>query len=200
MSKAHIPSEVVTLSEKWQNCQRFHNPKPSSFWENFDEKCPYVLYKSDRRKKKLKKEVKMWISTLIFIYTIHFAHQKAYTKFHNLKSSSCSENSDKNVHRCNIGVTEGKFEKEGKMRFSSFIFIHTIHLAYLKVSVIHLQFWAYGFWDSLLPTSMSPTANLWVQNTIFNAKSAILLHHGTRWNKNFASKKQNYAPRCRMRR
>ena len=44
------PSEVVTLSEKRQNCQRFHNPKSSSFWENFDEKCSYVLYKSDRRK------------------------------------------------------------------------------------------------------------------------------------------------------
>ena len=44
------PPEVVTLSEKRQNCQRFHNPKSSSFWENFDEKCSYVLYKSDRRK------------------------------------------------------------------------------------------------------------------------------------------------------
>ena len=32
-------------------------------------------------------------------------------------------------------------------------------------SVIHLQFWAYGSWDSLFPISMSPTANLWVQNT-----------------------------------
>ena len=27
-------------------------------------------------------------------------------------------------------------------------------------SVIHLQFWAYGYWDSLFPISMSPTANL----------------------------------------
>ena len=32
-----------------------------------------------------------------------------------------------------IGVTEGKIEKEGKMSFSIFIFIYTIHLAYLKV-------------------------------------------------------------------
>ena len=31
-----------------------------------------------------------------------------------------------------IGVTEGKIE-EGKMSFSIFIFIYTIHLAYLKV-------------------------------------------------------------------
>ena len=32
-----------------------------------------------------------------------------------------------------IGVTEGKIEKEGKMSFSNFIFIYTIHLAYLKM-------------------------------------------------------------------
>ena len=59
-------------------------------------------------------------------------------------------------------------------------------------SVIHLQFWAYGSWNSLIPISMSPTANLWVQNTIFHDKSAIPLHPGTRWNKNFASWRQNY--------
>ena len=32
----------------------------------------------------------------------------------------------------------------------------------VKVSietVIHLQFWAYGSWDSLFPISMNPTAN-----------------------------------------
>ena len=55
----------------------------------------------------------MRISTLIFIYTIHFAYLKVFTKFHNPKSSSCSENSDENVHMCYIGVTEGKIEKEG---------------------------------------------------------------------------------------
>ena len=37
----------------------------------------------------LKKEGKMRISTLIFIYTVHFANLKVYTKFHNPKSSSC---------------------------------------------------------------------------------------------------------------
>ena len=36
---------------------------------------------------------------------------------------------------CYIGVTERKIEKEGKMSFSIFIFIYTIHLAYLKVSL-----------------------------------------------------------------
>ena len=33
-----------------------------------------------------------------------------------------------------------------------------------------------------------PTANLWVQNTIFNEESAKLLHPGTRWNKNLCAK------------
>ena len=34
---------------------------------------------------------------------------------------------------CYIGVTEAKIEKESKMSFNIFIFIYTIHLAYLKV-------------------------------------------------------------------
>ena len=55
-----------------------------------------------------------------------------------------------------------------------------------------LALWVLGT-DSLFPISMSPTANLWVQNTIFNDKSAILLHPGTGWNKNLASQRQNYA-------
>ena len=81
----------------------------------------------------LKKEGKTRVSILIFIYTIHFAYLKVYTKFHNPKSSSCWENSDKKrPYMCYIGVTEGKIEK-GKMSFSIFIFIYTIHLAYLKV-------------------------------------------------------------------
>ena len=62
-----------------------------------------------------------------------------------------------------------------------------------SISVIHLQFWVYGSWDSLFPISMSPTAIFWVQNTIFNDKSTILLHPGTHLNKNFASQRQNYA-------
>ena len=35
----------------------------------------------------LKKEVKTRVRTLIFIYTIHFAYLKVYTKFHNPKSN-----------------------------------------------------------------------------------------------------------------
>ena len=84
----------------------------------------------------LKKEGKMRISTLIFIYTIHFAYLKVYLTFHNPKSSSCWGSSDKKRPYEYIGVTEGKIKKEGKMSFSIFIFIYTIHLAYLKVYTI----------------------------------------------------------------
>ena len=44
---------------------------------------------TDGKIENLKKESKMKISILIFIYTIHFAYLKVYTKFHNPKSSSC---------------------------------------------------------------------------------------------------------------
>ena len=69
----------------------------------------------------------------------------------------------------------------------------TSQLILFYIAVIYLQIWAYESWDSLLPISMSPTANLWVHNTIFHDKSAIVLHLGTRWNKNFASQRQTYA-------
>ena len=58
------------------------------------------------------------------------------------------------------------------------IYFYQLHL--IITAVIHLQFWANGSWDSLFPISMSPTAKLYVQSTILNDKSAILLHPGTR--------------------
>ena len=81
----------------------------------------------------LKKEDKMRISTIIFNYTIHFAYLKVYTKFQNPKSSSCWENSDKKRPYVLYRSDRSKTEKEGKMSFSIFIFVYTIHLAYLKV-------------------------------------------------------------------
>ena len=44
---------------------------------------------TEGKNENLKKEVKMRVSTLMFIYTIHFAYLKVYTKFHNPKSNSC---------------------------------------------------------------------------------------------------------------
>ena len=48
--------------------------------------------------KNLKKEGKMRISTLIFIYTIHFAYLKVYTKFENTGSNRSQEICDRNFH------------------------------------------------------------------------------------------------------
>ena len=75
----------------------------------------------------LKKICKMRISTLIFIYTIHFAYLKVYTNFIILNQVVPEKNLTKNIHMCYIRVTETKIEKEGKMSFSIFVFIYTIH-------------------------------------------------------------------------
>ena len=76
----------------------------------------------------------MKISILIFIYTLHFAYLKVYTKnFIILNQVVAEKTLTKNVHMCYLGVTEGKIVKEDKLSFSIFIFIYTIHLAYLKV-------------------------------------------------------------------
>ena len=56
-----------------------------------------------------------------------------YTNFIILNQVVAEKTLTKNVHMCYIGVTEVKTEKEGKMSFSIFIFVYTIHLAYLKV-------------------------------------------------------------------
>ena len=49
----------------------------------------YYIRVTEGKIENLKKEVKMRISTLIFIYTIHFAYLKVNTKFHSPKSNSC---------------------------------------------------------------------------------------------------------------
>ena len=41
----------------------------------------------------------------------------------------------------------------------NFLFKYYLVLFIYK-AVIHLQFWAYGPWDSLFPISMNPTANI----------------------------------------
>ena len=48
----------------------------------------YYIRVTEGKIENLKKD-KIRISTLIFIYTIHFAYLKVHTKFHNPKSSSC---------------------------------------------------------------------------------------------------------------
>ena len=80
----------------------------------------------------LKKECKMRISILIFIYTIHFAYLKCIHDFIIL-NQVVAEKTDQKQPYVLYRNDRRKIEKEGKMSFSIFIFIYTIHLAYLKV-------------------------------------------------------------------
>ena len=52
-----------------------------------EKKCLCVFYRTEGKIENLKKESKMRISILIFIYTIHFAYLKVYTKFENIGSN-----------------------------------------------------------------------------------------------------------------
>ena len=52
----------------------------------------------------------MSINILIFIYTIHFAYLKVYTKLIILKQVDAEKTLTKNVHMRYIGVTEGNIE------------------------------------------------------------------------------------------
>ena len=47
---------------------------------------------------KIKKEGKMRISTSIFIYTLHIAYMKVYTKFENTGSNSSTKFCDRTFH------------------------------------------------------------------------------------------------------
>ena len=82
-----------------------YNSSLSSFVPNFrilsqvvaekflTEKMSICINKSDRRKnEKLKKEGKMRMSILMFIYTIHFAYLKVHTKFENTGSNRSMRN------------------------------------------------------------------------------------------------------------
>ena len=74
-----------------------YNSSLSSFVPNFrilcqvvdkkflTEKCPFIMKIGVKKGniENLKKEGKMRISILVFIYTIHFAYLKVYTKFEN---------------------------------------------------------------------------------------------------------------------
>ena len=73
----------------------------------------------------------MW---LLFCYTIQLIIIKLCTKFQNPNSSNAEKSLTKNVYMYYIRVKEGnneRNEKEGKMSFSIFIYIYTIHLAYI---------------------------------------------------------------------
>ena len=57
-----------------------------------------IIRVTEGKNEKLKKEGKMRIRILIFIYTIHFAYLKVYTKFENTGSNRSLEICDRNFH------------------------------------------------------------------------------------------------------
>ena len=58
----------------------------------------YYIYEWQKEKMKNWKKGKMRINILIFIYTIHFAYLKVYTKFENIGSNKSREICDRNFH------------------------------------------------------------------------------------------------------
>ena len=58
----------------------------------------YFIGVTEEKIENLKKEDKMWISILIFIYTIHIAYMKVYTKFENSGSNRSREIFDRIFH------------------------------------------------------------------------------------------------------
>ena len=63
-------------------CTKFPNPKSKEIGEIFNRKNVHIYFigVTEGKIKNLKKEGKMRISILIFIYTIRFAYLKVYTK------------------------------------------------------------------------------------------------------------------------
>ena len=113
-------------------CTKFQNPNSSSCWEIFDrKKYPYVLYKSDRRKKwKFEKRRQMRISTFIFICTIHLAYRKVYTKFENTGPNRSWE-----IYNRNFRWRERKLKKQTKELISNMwlFFCYTTQLITIKL-------------------------------------------------------------------
>ena len=58
----------------------------------------YYIRVTEGKNEKLKKDGKMRISILIFIYTIHFAYLKVYTQFENSGSNRSCAICDRNFH------------------------------------------------------------------------------------------------------
>ena len=73
----------------------------------------YYIRVTEGKIENVKKEGKMRISTLIFIYTIHFAYLKVYTNFIILNKVVAKKTLTK-TSMCYIGATEGKIEKKAK--------------------------------------------------------------------------------------
>ena len=97
MSKAHIPPAVAIRDRKDKIVKDFISlnqvVSEKTLMKNV-HMC-YIRVTERKIENLKKKKGKMRISTLIFIYKIHFSYLKVYTKFHNP------------IHMYYIGETEG---------------------------------------------------------------------------------------------
>ena len=91
MSKAHIPPAIAI-----RGCNTFREKNKIIVLNQVVSEKPLMINVhmcyirvTEGKFENLKKEGKMRIRTVIFIYTIHFAYLKAYTKNNNPKLSSC---------------------------------------------------------------------------------------------------------------
>ena len=60
---------------------------------------------------------------------------------------------------CILGSMYTVYKKKGNRMFDIEYHNNVLTLRSRDLAVIHLQFWAYGSWESLFPIPMSPTAN-----------------------------------------
>ena len=80
----------------------------------------YYIRVIEGKNEKLKKDGKMRISILIFIYTIHFAYLKVYTQFENSGSNRSCAICDRNVH----GEKAKWTNKETDKQYVAVILLH----------------------------------------------------------------------------
>ena len=67
----------------------------------------YYIGVTEKKIENLKKEGKMRMSILIFIYTIHFDYLKVYTKFENTGSNRSRKICDRNFHGRDRKINKG---------------------------------------------------------------------------------------------
>ena len=89
----------------------------------------YYTRVTEGNNEKLKKNGKMRIIILIFIYTVHFAYLKVYTKFENTGSNRSWEICDRNFH----WREWEKWANKGTDKQYVAVFCYTIQLIPIKL-------------------------------------------------------------------
>ena len=87
----------------------------------------YYIEVTEENIENLKKEGKMRMSILIFVYTIQFDYLKVYTKFENTGSNWSREICARNFH-----WRERKMNKKGTDKQYATVFCYTIQLITIK--------------------------------------------------------------------